>query len=145
MIRLLMLMPLLLLTDSQCGPKQAVSSIDATAQMWFGGAIGTHGTYYRIYFREKDVRHITFDSLWVAGRRISASLLWEEAGADSAIVFANDYRGIRQLPGSDAAEADEAPFPIAVQAAAVLGAVADGRRVYIPVPAFRKLPNLYYP
>ncbi|MCS6991652.1 MAG: hypothetical protein NZL95_07300 [Chitinophagales bacterium] len=144
-LRVWLFCPLILLLHP-CNKVPGVDYIDATEQAWFGGPVATHGIYYKVYFLHREIRGLRFDSLWIAGKRLRAELLESEQKGDTVIVFAHDYRGIRH-PQDLAAEMEEnnAAFPIASDAAAILGAFAGTHRVFIPVRTFRKLPALFYP
>ncbi len=135
----------LLLAVPPC-QKSTIDYLDATKQDWSGGAVGTYGTYYKIYFRQKELMGWQPDSLWVDGRRLPVARIESEVASDTILILANWYRGIRNWPSeNELANSTEAVFPFQTDAEGILRLTDQEKEIYVLVRAFRRLQPIAYP
>ncbi len=126
--------------------KSTIDYLDATQQDWAGGAVGTYGTYYKIYLHEKQLAGWQPDSLWVGGRRLPAARVESEVASDTILILANWYRGIRNWPSeNELANSTESAFPFQTDAEGILRLTDHEKEIYVLVRAFRRLQPIAYP
>ena len=141
-----LLLFILLSAQENCNQKSDLPYLFATSQDWSGGAAGTHGTYYKVYFLMKETSDYTFDSLWTNGRSIPAEAIKSSTPSDTLMILANDYRGIRGKPGAEQmSNSVEGSFPVEMKAEGLLGYFYKGERRYFPIAAWEKLKPIAYP
>ncbi|MFI5135914.1 MAG: hypothetical protein ACHQD9_08685 [Chitinophagales bacterium] len=145
-MKILMSLFIFLSVQKDCNQKTDLHFINATSQNWSGGAAGSHGTYYKIYFLMKENPDYKFDSLWVDGRRFTVNVMKSPMPTDTMMLLVNDSRGMRNPEThEELLNSVEAKSPIETSTIGVLGYFFQGQRKYFSVPEWKKLKALTYP
>lgn len=131
--------------------------LGATSQEWISGVPGGgRGITYRLTIKIKTSRPVTFDALWVAGKKldtqpVKAAPSEPSATAGNGVVTlrASSFRGRSGLPGRHEEQkpepppADAAKAPVAYQGAALLRYEVQGTARYVAIPEITVLPTIY--
>jgi hypothetical protein len=131
--------------------------LQATSQLRIAGVPGGgQGINYRLRLKIKTDRAITFDAIWLAGKKLNIQLEngnspGQIKSARNAVVtlLAADFRagpaknGRNQEEPGYASAAETAKAPIEYEGAALLRYVVDGSTKYFPVSRITVLPPVY--
>jgi hypothetical protein len=154
---------LLIISTLACGPGQVkqqsryLEVLGATSQEWVAGVRGGgRGVNYRLRIKIRTNNLITFDSIWLAGKRLPVKL--EPAGKasdlkaaknDVVTLLASDFTGRPGRMGSRTEDSTPIPpaasvkAPIAYEGAALVKYSVGGSVQYLPVPGITVLPAIY--
>jgi len=137
---------ILLSVQKECNQASDLHFINATSQDWSGGAAGSHGSYYKIYFLMKENPDFKFDSLWVEGRRFAVNVMKSPKTTDTLMLLVNDSRGMLDpTTRKEVLNSVEAKPPIENKGGGTLGYFYQGQRKYFSIPEWKKLKPLAYP
>jgi hypothetical protein len=130
--------------------------LQVTSQEWVSGVRGGgRSINYNLYVKIKTDKPIAFDSIWVAGKKLSITP--KKGGQDSKsklakdeviTLIASDYMG---GPGNNGrieektfgSRSDTAKAPIKYEGAALLKYVVGGSANYFAIPTITVLPTIY--
>jgi hypothetical protein len=131
--------------------------LQATAQEQFAGAPGGgRGMNYKLTVRLKTDSPVTFDSIWLPGKKLLIKP--QKGGQDNDVkpgkndvitLIASDFRsgpgrmGRREQEQRQTPSADSATAPIEYEGAALIKYTADGSVRYFTVSKITALPPVY--
>ena len=156
--KILLMLGMLACSLGHVGQQQDyVEVLGATSQEFIAGVPGGgRGITYRLTIKINTDRPVQFDSIWVAGRKLT--IRSDKAGQsgdlksaknDVVTLLASDYKGgpgkygRKEEEKLNMAPADPAKAPIAYKGAALLKYVVDGRVEYVAEPTITALPTIY--